>query len=199
MRSKSIVLLFTIILIMSCNASKTTNKNRVGLKVKTSNANTPYIYKYGYGDFTIQPILVNQSTDSTYVNELRFNAVYSSFYTKQLLFEKYGRWDKEIWIEGNNHPILIWKNRQLLKPSATLYTVAANGSESKQGIFATILVFDSKDQDALADDSLVKQQFVTFFCEGMKKLNKSSSFYKLYWEMVNEHNISKPLKRVSSN
>jgi len=75
---KLTLITFTLFGILSCTSSKTIsdNGNAVGIRQKTSNPNTPYIYKNGYKDFEIKPILTIRNNDSTYISELRFNAVF---------------------------------------------------------------------------------------------------------------------------
>ena len=71
---KTIVLIVLILGVFSCSSTKTNSdkKKGVGVKQKTQNPNTPYIYKNGYLDYKIQPKLTVIENDSTYINELKF-------------------------------------------------------------------------------------------------------------------------------
>lgn len=95
---KELLLLGLIAFLINCFTSKTNSKpnntydsQAVGIWQKTINPNTSYIYKNGYTHISIVPILSLNGNDSTYINELRFNAVFSAMYTKKLMYEKYGK------------------------------------------------------------------------------------------------------------
>lgn len=191
---KELLLLGLIAFLISCSASKTnSNPNNsydsqaVGLRQKTVNPNTPYIYKNGYNHISIVPILSLNGNDSTYINELRFNAVFSAMYTKKLMYDKYGKWDKEIWPEKERHPILVWENIQLFDSEKELFSIAANGTESWEEMYASVIVFDSQDNDCFKENSKHKESLLTFFDLGIRSVNSDKEFYNIYWDIVNNH------------
>lgn len=187
---KITLLTFILSSILSCSSSKTisNNGNAVGIRQKTSNPNTPYIYKNGYKNFEIIPISTISDNDSTYISELRFNAVFSAMYTKKLMYDKYGKWDKEVWPNGANRPILIWEKRKLIESQNDLYSVATNGTESRKEMFASAIVLDSKNRDCLTENYEARDLLIDFFATGIRNLSSDKEFYDVYWSIVKEHN-----------
>ncbi|WP_066222032.1 hypothetical protein [Formosa haliotis] len=179
--------------VLSCSSTQPSfnNEHPVGIKQKTSNPNTPYIYKNGFKDYEVKPILTLQDNDSIYVNELRFNAVFSALYTKKLMYDKYGKWDQEVWLQGATRPILVWENRKLLESEDQLYSVATNGTESKAEMFASVIVFDLKNNDCMSDNYQQRDALIHFFASEIWNLNPSEAFYDVYWDMVIAHNGSR--------
>lgn len=192
---KKYLALITLLLFgtYNCTSSKTisNNRNKIGLRIETSNPNTPYIYKNGYKNFEIKPILSIRKNDSTYINELRFNAVSSAMYTMKLMYDKYGKWDKEVWLNGVNRPILVWEKRKLIETQNELYSVATNGVESWEEMFASVVVFDSKNRDCFSINYKSKDLLINFFGTGIKNLSSSRTSYNVYRKMIKEHNRTK--------
>ena len=122
---KLILLTIIIIGILGCSNLKEgfNYENEVGIKTETANPNIPFIYKNGYKNFEIKQILSLNKKDSIYVNRLCFNAVLSAMYTQRIMYNKFGKWDKEIWLSETEMPILIWEKRKLLASQAELFTV----------------------------------------------------------------------------
>jgi len=190
---KLIILTFIIIGISSCSTSKTISDNENGVenRQKTSNPNTPYIYKNGFENFEIKPILTINKKDSTYINELRFNAVFSALYTNKLMYDKYGKWDNEVWPDGATLPVLVWNKRKLIESQNELYSVITNGTESEQEMYASVIVFDSKNRDCLTKISNVKDSLINYFSDEIRNLGSSKKFYAVYWKMVRKHRRNK--------
>jgi len=190
---KLIILTFIIIGISSCSTSKTISDNENGVenRQKTSNPNTPYIYKNGFENFEIKPILTINKKDSTYINELRFNAVFSALYTNKLMYDKYGKWDNEVWPDGATLPVLVWNKRKLIESQNELYSVITNGTESEQEMYASVIVFDSKNRDCLTKTSNVKDSLINYFSDEIRNLGSSKKFYAVYWKMVRKHRRNK--------
>ncbi|MCG1037664.1 hypothetical protein [Polaribacter sargassicola] len=188
-----ILISFILTVILGCSSSKSiiNNNKAVGIKQKSFNSHIPYTYINGYKNYEIKPILSIKNNDSTYTNELRFNAVNSAMYTKKIMYDKFGKWDKEFWPDGANQPILIWEKRKLIKNQNELYSVATNGKESMKEMFASVIVFDSKNQDCLSEDYKLKDPVVNFFATKIKNLSSNHDFYDVYWKMVKEHNGAK--------
>lgn len=190
---KLTVLVLIIIGILSCSISKKVSykRNSIGIKQKTSNPNTPYIYKNGYLNFEIIPVLTVREKDSTYINELRFNAVFSAMYTKKLMFDKFGKWDEEIRPNNKWHPILVWKKRKLFDNEDKTYSIAAYGVESMEEMYASVIVLDDENQDCLTETSTKKDSLTYYFSNGIINLNSSKKFYEVYREMGIEYNKKK--------
>ena len=184
---KTIVLIVLILGVFSCTSTKTNSdkKKGVGVKQKTQNPNTPYIYKNGYLDYKIQPKLTVIENDSTYINELKFNAVFTAMYTKKLMFDNFGKWDKEIRPNNERHPILIWERKKLFENDNTLYSIAASGEETWEEIYASVIVYDNENKDCLSETYTKKDALINYFSDGIKNLKTDNTFYDVYWDMVN--------------
>ncbi|MDH7446348.1 hypothetical protein [Aquimarina sp. 2201CG14-23] len=159
------------------------------LKNRTSNPNIPYTYINGFDRYEVKPILSIIGKDSAFTNELRFQSVYSAFYTKRTMYDKFGKWDKEVRLKNEIHPILVWEKRSLFDSNNELYTIAANGKESREEIYASVIIFDSKNQDCLTKNSKIRDSLIQYFSNGIKKLKNQKKFYKVYWEMVNNYKL----------
>ena len=105
----------------------TKEENTLGIAQKTDNPNAPYIYKNGFLNYDIikTPLTVKNNTIN--LNELRFNAVLSAMYTKKVMYDKFGKWAKEIRPNNKTHPILLWENVKLFENENKLFNVYANG------------------------------------------------------------------------
>jgi hypothetical protein len=185
------IFIFILYVVLSCTSTKIVSDIGKGIKHKTSNPNTPYIYKKGFKSYTVKPILTVHNGDSTFINELKFNAVYSSFYTKKVMFDKFGKWDREIRPNNERHPVLIWEKRKLFNTNESTYYVAAGGDENWNEIYASVMVFDSKNFDCLNEDHVKKDSLIHLFSKGIRNLNSNKQFYKIYWKMIKEYDKKK--------
>ena len=103
------------------------------------------------------------------------------------MYEKYGKWDKEIWPEKERHPILVWENIQFFDSEKELFSIAANGTESWEEIYVSVIVFDSQDNDCFKENSKHKESLPTFFDLVIRSVNSDKEFYNIYWDIVNNH------------
>ncbi len=81
----------------------------MGTARKTANPHTPYIYENGYRNYTVVKVPFVENNVTIELNELKFNAVSSAMYTKKVIFDRFGKWTKEIKRENQRHPILVWE------------------------------------------------------------------------------------------
>ncbi len=137
--------------------------------------------------FEIIQVMYIQKTDTLYGNKLRFNYVSSSLNTKQVMYDKFGMWDEEIRPNNENHPILVWRNRKLYKNIDDNFTIAVSGLENRNGMYALVAAFDSKNRDCLSQSSKKRNLIIDFFAYRLKYLNDKSNFYKVYWKMINNY------------
>lgn len=207
--------LFCLLIILSCAAkkntiavAKTNQEYQIDTPkiVKTSDQTLkyPYLHINGFKDFEINTSNLIKDHNSLYAKELRFNATYSSFYTKKVMYEKFGLWNETYRVHKEKHPVLIWKNVNLLN-NKELYTVYATGFENSKGdgnqvknnryhqqvkggnysIYASIMVLDANGKDCLSDDDLsLKNSMIAYFSDGIKNLTTNNEFYDLYWKTV---------------
>jgi len=127
--------------------------------------------------------IINQ--DTLFFTEVKFECVKNSFYTKKVMYDKFGKWDQEIYLKENSHPILLWNNLKLFPEDSTKFSVLANGLESSKTIYASILVFDKQNRDLLTEDNKYKTKLITYFSEMIRNNNaKKRGFYDIYWKTV---------------
>ena len=171
------VFILVMIVFVGCSINKTQ-------KIKVGNPNyiIPYVYKNGFHNFSIIPVLTLQKKDSVYVNELRFNSVFSAFYTQKAMFDEYGKWDEVVTPKGSSDKILVWNNIKLIKSDEILFSVAANGLEGSKEIYASVIVFDSIGKDCLYENYIYKDSIIDYFSDGIKNLSSNKKFYTLYWK-----------------
>ena len=185
-----LLLLITLLISFSCSSQKSTEKTTekgVGVAQKTANPNTPYIYKNGFLNYNILKIPVIQKNDTITLNELKFNAVFSAMYTKKVMYDKFGKWTKEIRPNNERHPILLWENVKLFEDENKLFNVYANGDENWNEIYASVLVYDDQNNDCLQENNLLKEKIVNYFSKGIQNLNNKKEFYDIYWKSVNDY------------
>ncbi|CAM1350347.1 hypothetical protein [Tenacibaculum crassostreae] len=162
--------IFSLFLLLSCSTLNTSNKN----------------IKW-FENYEITPFLAVENLNSTYINELRFIEVRSSFYTKEIMWNNFGKWDKVIKPIEENHPILIWERRKLFDYQDELYTILAYGVENKKIMYSSIIILDSDKKDCLSNNSIVKDSLISYFSNKMKNLknfNSNQDLYKEYLKMI---------------
>jgi len=190
---KPTLLTLVTFLILSCSTPKPISEsgNGIGVNQETSNPNSPNINKNGYKNYELVQILTVRGIDSTYTNELRFNGVHSALYTKKLMFDKFGKWDREIRIHDDRHPVLVWEKRKLLDNDDIVYSVAATGVESMKEMYASVMVFGVGNRDCLSQNITRKDSLISYFSNGIINLSSDKKFYDVYWKMVNENKKKK--------
>lgn len=149
--------------------------------------NYPFIHKNGYKSYEITKSKTVKDRDSIFTNELKFYATYSSFYTRQSMYEKFGDWDKNLFIRGENSPFLIWEKVKLFADKENHYTVIAGGFEcttcdvNLKNIYASIMVLDENKNDCLTDKNpKLKKEIINFFSNGIRNLTNSHEFYNKF-------------------
>lgn len=181
----TILIILTIPILFSCSAKKPTannkNGNAIGIARPTFNPNTPYIYINGFSDYTIVKIpLIQNNDDTVFVNELKFNDTFSSFYSQEVMYEKFGKWTREIKPNIESPLILIWDNVKLLEDDNQLFTVYAIGEENMKEIYAAVFVFSQGQKDCLSEESIYKDKIIEYFSTGIQQVKENKKFYKLY-------------------
>lgn len=187
----TILIIITTLISFSCSSQKVSSKKEkgIGIAQKTANPNTPYIYKNGYLNFNIEKIPVPEKSST--LNKLKFNAVHSAMYTQKVMYDRFGKWSKEIRPNNEKHPILVWGKIKLFENDNKLYSVYADGEEKWEEIYASVLVFDENQNDCLEENSPSKDKVINYFAEGIQNLSKNEDFYKIYWNSVNKYKPSK--------
>ncbi|PWH82505.1 hypothetical protein DIS18_09645 [Algibacter marinivivus] len=171
---KSTILLI-IFIILSCSTSK-----KVAKEIKC-----PEIYENNFTQIRFEKLTSISENDTTKINEMRFKCVHSAFYTHKVMYDKFGKWDKEIYLKKNTHPILMWEEVNLFS-NGKKYRVISNGIEEWKHIYASVMIFDKNDNDLLSDTSEEKEILIKYFGDLIKNNDiEKRDFYEVYWTTVN--------------
>ena len=168
--------MLTILVLFGCSDTRT-------IAVYTKNPNTPVIYKNGFKDYGIVPILSVKGKDTIATNELRFNAVYSALYSGKLMYGRFGKWNKIIRDQDERNPLLIWENIPIFKNNNERYTVTTSGIESWGEMYTSVTVRNSKNEDCLSEKAAEKGALIQYFSEGIKSGDKTEKFYNEYHKL----------------
>ncbi|KQC29435.1 hypothetical protein [Flagellimonas eckloniae] len=167
--------IFTIFLLLnSCKSSKNITDKKCPRHISKSIKGTSIDqFKYTLGKDTLS------------YNEVKFYCVYNTaFYTHKTMYDKFGKWDREIYANGERHPILLWENIKLFEKDSTLFTIATLGDESEKTIYASFMAYDNNGNDLL-NDIIYKEKLVNYFKDLIHKSKpEKRDFYKIYWSMV---------------
>lgn len=173
MRSSIYTIIITFILVSCSSTGKVTEK-----RCKS-------ILKNDYKNIVEDKFESVVNNDTVFLNEVKYECVYSAMYTQKGMYDRFGKWDKEIYLKGQHHPILLWNNVKLFSNDTTEFMVAATGLESAETIYASILVFDKNNIDLLSENSKFKSKLMEYFSELIKSNNSNKSdFYEIYWKTV---------------
>jgi hypothetical protein len=144
----------------------------------------PKIYENKFTEILNEKYIAINNNDTTTINEIRFECVYSSFLTHKVMYDEYGKWNKEIYPNNRKDPILMWKNIDLFS-NGKQYTILTNGLEEWKHIYASVMVLDENEKDILSEQTDEKIAITNLFAELIKKHNpEKRNFYKVYWKMV---------------
>ena len=123
--------------------------------------------------------------DTILLNEIKYRCVYTAFYTKKAMYDRYGKWDESVVLSDSRHPSLIWNNVKLLKDVDKKFTVVAKGYEGMKTIYASMIIFDAAGNDMLAEDAPYKSQLIALFGFYIKNNLDQEEFYEAYWTEFN--------------
>lgn len=199
MHSTTLTICFicTMMIITACHSNKYMMRKK---EMAKENAGLEFecdkIFKNGFsGVRTIARISLNSDT----IHEVRYQCVFSSFYTQKLMYDRFGKWDSAVEI-GKFSRLLKWKNVDLFD-DGRVFSVYADGVENDFESFASILVFDEKMNDVLnyqhedrqsvieligvwirqnedKNEEFYEKYYTTFFPERWKEIQQSKEFYQ---------------------
>lgn len=174
---KKIVLIFSVLgILMACSATK--NKPERRCKTFPENNFVTIV------EDKFQSVV---NKDTVFINEVKYECVHTAFYTQKIMYDKFGKWDTAIYPNDDTHPILVWEDVQLFPNNPTKFKVAARGLESRETTYASVIVYDEKNNDALADDSVHKQNLISYFGNSIRANNsEKKDFYEVYWTTVDK-------------
>lgn len=168
------------------------------VRTASKKGNYPFIHKNGFKTYEIIKSKTVKNKNSIFANELKFYATYSSFYTRKSMYEKFGNWNKNLYIKEERTPFLIWEKVKLFPKKDKYFYVIAAGSECTtcnvdlKNIYSSIIVLDENKNDCLTDrNPKLKKEIINFFSEGIKNLTNSNEFYEKFWGLVLKKKIKK--------
>ena len=182
------IYIFTIIILSFFNCSSSKNKLN----------KCPRIYKNNFTEILNEKHITIYENDTIAYNEIRFQCVYSALNTHKVMYDKYGKWDSEIYPSNSTHPILMWTKIDLFSNEKE-YTIFTFGIESFKHMYASVMVFDEDGKDVLSEQNDEKIRITKFFADLIKNHDlKKKDFYETYWTIVNPERWEF-IKKYSSN
>ena len=170
----SIFTIITALLLISCSSTKI----KIGKRCKS-------ILKNDYRNILEEKFESVVDNETIFLNEVKYKCVHTAMYIKKGMYDRFGKWNKEIYPKGKHRPILLWNNVKLFPDDTTEFIVAANGLESAETIYASVLVFDKKNKDLLSEESEYKTKLIEYFSKMIKTNNSNKrDFYEIYWKTV---------------
>ncbi|WP_053992272.1 hypothetical protein [Mangrovimonas sp. TPBH4] len=160
-------------LLLTCASHKATKDNKC-----------PKIYKNDFKEILHEKYKTVYNNDTIAFNEIRFECVYSPFSTHKVMYDKYGKWNREIFPSNSKHPILVWENIDVFS-NGKKYTILTNGLEEWKYVYASVMVFDENETDQLSDTSPVKVSLTNFFADLIQNNNsENEEFYEIYGNLI---------------
>lgn len=127
-----------------------------------------------------RPVVKN---DTLQINEVKFECVTTALFTRKVLYDHFGEWNKEIFRTTQSRlPELLWKDIQLFENDEKKFTVIARGVESSKTIYASIMVFDENRYDMLHQNSPYRDKIVELFANFIRNNKRDRKFYEVFWK-----------------
>jgi len=160
---------FLILLVLnfiSCSSSKVGNNE---IKMKTN-----------FEDLNIVKTSKVVNSDSITFNELRFYKIDSALDTMKSMYLDYGIWDdQKTGLHQKNIDRKIWENIKLFEGDE-VYTVIADGTETKDDHYACLSVYDSKGKDCFEENHPFKNKIINLFYGKMKENRSKKINYSIF-------------------
>ena len=150
---------------------------------RTANPYTKFVYKSGFRNYTVEKIESKTETKNSVYHELRFHSVYSQMYTRQLMFDNFGIWTKDI-AASVGEPMLVWRKVKLFQNSNETFTVFTNGAKDFKLMYASVYVFDAEGKDCLDENHPLRNKLIKLFSEKIWNLTENKKFETAYKEMM---------------
>ena len=166
---------FTLLFLLSCTIAHAQKKK----KKENCGHLAPSNY---FSKAEIEEFVSIIDSDTTYLRQAKFKCTNSSFYTKKVMFDHFGKWDKTLFSSEDEHPILIWEQVYLFD-DGKLYTIAALGEEDLNMTYGAVLVFDKDGNDVL-NDLEISSNVLEYFGKAIRASDiKKRDFYEVYWRL----------------
>lgn len=162
---KVLIVLFALSL-FSCSSSKV-NTNELVVKTNFKGVEIAKTTK-----------VIN--SDTVTFNELRFHNIDSASDTMKSMFLDYGTWySRSDGLHQENMTRKAWENIKLFETDER-FTIVADGTESINGYFACLTVFDSQGKDCFDENHPLKNRLIKFFNNRMNaNRKKDMNYWKL--------------------
>lgn len=153
---KKVILILIVINYISCSSTKKADHKES--KIKSTST------EYGV---TTNYAIVNKDTIS--FNELRFYKINSALDSMKSMYIEYGTWNNiSNGLHQENITRKIWKNIKLFENDEK-FTIIADGKESINEYFTSLIVFDSNGNDCFEENHPLKDKIVELFSQKIKK------------------------------
>ena len=167
-------LIIVFFIVFSCSSSQKVVKE----------TKCPKIYENDFTEILIEKYKTINNNDTITYNEIRFECVNSALYTHKVMYDKFGKWNKEIYPSNRKHPILVWEKIDILS-NGKEYTILTNGLEEWNHIYASVMVFDKNETDLLSSATEENEVITNAFADLIKNhKTEKKDFYEIYWKMV---------------
>jgi hypothetical protein len=128
-------------------------------------------------------------------NKLQLVNIKSALDSQKLMYLEFGMWNESrIGLYQKNISQKIWKNIDLFKNGKT-YTIIADGTETLEDYFSTIIIYDSDNIDCLNPDYPLRVEIIAFFQSKMKTIESKNFNYNI----LRKKNNSNYLQNEKSN
>lgn len=162
---KKTFLILLVLNFISCSSSKVGDNE---IKIETN-----------FEDLKIVKTLKVVNSDSIIFNELRFYKIDSALDTMKSMYLDYGIWnDQNIGLHQENINRKIWENIKLFE-DGEVYTVIADGTETKNNYYACLSVYDSKGKDCFKENYPLKNKIINLFYGRMKENRSKNVNYSI--------------------
>jgi hypothetical protein len=112
-------------------------------------------------------------------NKLQLVNIKSALDSQKLMYLEFGMWNESrIGLYQKNISQKIWKNIDLFKNGKT-YTIIADGTETLEDYFSTIIIYDSDNIDCLNPDYPLRVEIIAFFQSKMKTIESKNFNYNI--------------------
>lgn len=171
--------LFLIVLLyLAITSCATKSKNNQTLKEKRITL-CPEIHPNDYTKILFDEYKTVVGNDTITYNEIRYECLYSSFTTHKVMYDKFGKWNRAIFPQNSNLPILSWNNINLFNDGKK-YTIYTFGVEEWKHIYASIMIFDEQGNDVLLDEQK-REKISKYFGKLIRRHNpEKKNFYHIF-------------------
>ena len=119
--------------------------------------------------------------DTLYVNELRLYNIQSALDAKVIMYYNYGKWD--LVSSGkyqDNIKEHVWKRVKLLENEGAFF-VSADGTETLDEYFASLIIVDTHNNDCLNPNYPLRNELIDLFVRKLANVKANRYNYDIFW------------------